>query len=93
MRRRRKKPDYDFPDAVALAERANRMDTLEILETLDATVGNLNRYLPEFRRTRDGDFLGEIALCAEAIYCMAKELGVRQGDLIPTQPTRQTKNF
>jgi hypothetical protein len=92
MRKRRKKaPEFDAPDLLALAERVTRLGNNEIIEQLDITLATLNRYVPEFRRTRDADYLGEIGLGAQALYVMAKELGVRQGDLLPERPTRQVR--
>jgi hypothetical protein len=92
MRKRKKAaPEFEAPDLLGLAQRVTRLGNNEIVDQLDVTLGTLIRYIQEWRHSRDADYLGEIALGAQAIYVIAKELGVRQGELLPTQPTRQIK--
>jgi hypothetical protein len=91
MGRRTKPPRLDTPDLTALADRAVKLDNDEILSTLDTTLSALTRYLPEFRRTRDSAYLGEMSMAAQAIYVMVEEMATRAGARAPTQPTRQLR--
>ena len=93
LKRKQKSPTFDAPDLVALAERSVRLDNGEILDALDVTLSSLCKYVPEYRRTKEKDFLGEIDLAAQAIYVMAKELSIRAGEVPSTKPTRQSRHY
>ena len=93
MRRKKKTPAFEAPDLIDLAERAVRLDNSEILDALDVTLSSLCKYIPEFRRTKEKDYLGEIDLAAQAIYVMAKELATRAGDRPTSQPARQIRRY
>ena len=94
MKRRRKQlPEFEAPDLAALAERAVRLDNGEIHSALETTVSTLDRYVYEYRRANDPDFLSEMLLSAQAVYVMAHELLVRRGEAPSTAPARQVKRF
>ena len=94
MRRSRKKAQqleraFDAPDLMALADRATRLDSPQLWEALDTTINNLGRYMTEYRQHRNGDFLGEMMLGAQAVYSMAAEESSRIGEPPSQKPTRQ----
>ena len=88
--KRRSRPKLDTPDLLDLADRATRLDNGEILDTLDITLSNLCRYLPEFRRTRQTDYLGEMSMAAQAIYVMVEEMATRAGARAIDEPVRRS---
>lgn len=89
LRKKKLRPELDAPDVLDLAERANRLDSGEILNHMDTTLSLLCKYVPEYRATKDSRYLGEIDLAAQAIYVMARELSTRVGELPSTKPARQ----
>jgi hypothetical protein len=91
MRKRKSRPKLETPDLIDLADRATKLDNGEILDAVDITLSNLCKYVPEFRRTRDSDFLGEISMGAQALYVMAEEMATRAGARAPERPTRQRR--
>jgi hypothetical protein len=68
------------------------MDTPSALALAERA--NLNKYFTEYRRSRETDFLGEMSLCAEALYVMTEELATRAGAASPitAKPARQIKS-
>jgi hypothetical protein len=90
--RKKSRPKLDTPDLLDLAERSTRLDNGEMLDAMDITLSNLCRYLPEFRRTRQADYLGEISMAAQALYVMAEEMATRAGARASEKPTRQTSS-
>jgi hypothetical protein len=91
MKIRSRRPKLETPDLLDLADRTTKLDNGEILDALDITLSSICRYVPEFRRTRDSDYLGEISMAAQAIYVMAEEMATRAGHKAPDQPTRQRR--
>lgn len=90
-RRKNRRPPFEAPDLVALAERATRLDNHEIFTAVDTTLSNLGRYVSEYRQTMNSDYLGELMLGAQALYVMAAELSVRRGEPPAGTPTRQPR--
>lgn len=87
-----KRPKLETPDLLDLADRATRLDNGEIIDALDVTLSNLCRYVPEFRRTRQADYMAEVALGAQALYVMAEEILTRSGMRATDEPTRPKSN-
>jgi hypothetical protein len=93
MKRKFKRPKLEAPDLLALADRATRLDNGEILDAVDTTLSSLCRYVPEFRRTRQSDYLAEISLASQALYVMAEEMLTRAGARAPEEPVRRSRSF
>ena len=96
MRNRKKKrqnPNFEGPDFADLAVRCSKLDSGELLNALDVTLSSLCKYIPEYRRTMENEYLGEIDLAAQAIYAMARELSVRVGERPQVRPARQAREY
>jgi hypothetical protein len=73
-----------------------KLSTAEVIDAQEQVLNALVRYIPEFRKTRDGDMQREIQLCCESIYIMAEQLLANEqwalGADTPTPPpARQAK--
>lgn len=89
---KKSRPKLDTPDLLDLADRATKLDNPEIIDQMDTTLSNLCRYLPEFRRTRQGDYLAEISMAAQALYVMAEEMATRAGIRATEEPVRRSRS-
>jgi hypothetical protein len=78
---------------IALAERAVKLDSSEILNAMDVTLSNLCLFIPEYRKTMFNEYLGEIDLASQAIYVMARELSNRVGEKPSVKPARQSRRY
>lgn len=68
------------------------METQELLDTLDIQWTLIGTHLGAFRQTREGAYLGEMKLSAEALYTVAEELERRQENQISeVAPARQIR--
>lgn len=92
-RKKFKRPKLETPDLLDLADRATKLDNSEILNALDITLSNICRYVPEFRRTRQSDYLAEISMGAQAIYVMVEEMATRAGARASEEPTRRSRSY
>lgn len=91
--RKKRKATFDAPDLLALADRTVRLDSTEILNAMDVTLSSLCRYIPEYRRTMQNEYLGEIDLAAQALYVMSQELAERVGEKPSVKPARQSRRY
>lgn len=76
MRRRRK--EVDPLNSAELLRRASKLDSDDLLESMETTLNNLCRYMIDYRRERRVEYLGEIKMTAEGIFVMAGELDRRK---------------
>jgi hypothetical protein len=91
MRLHKKK--LQTPDSPKFSSRAERLSKDELHEGIEQCVSNLNKYWPEFLRTRDPAFLYETRLTAEALYIFADFLYDRKEAIDERAPkaARQVK--
>lgn len=90
---RQAEKSFEAPDLAALAERAVRLDSPELHNALETTIVNMGRYMSEYRQQRNGDFLGELMIGAQAVYVMAAEESTRIGEPPSQKPTRQLRHY
>jgi hypothetical protein len=67
-----------------MVRKLKRLDNDELFEMVELSVGGLNLFVPEYRKSRDLDFLHEIKIQAETAWTCAEELRRRlEGELVP----------
>ena len=91
LRKKKAKTGFDGPDFAVLTQRAQSLETGELIDALENSISAVNRYISEYRRTRDATLLEELKMSAEAFYVMADVLAERSGDAYgnPVAPARQ----
>lgn len=98
----RKKPPKSFSRLKAeqlsqrsqtLTQRAELLDTNEIIDAIDLSLSALCRYVPIYRQTKDIDCLSEIKLSTESVFVMTNELLSRHSAVSEVTPARQLRRI
>lgn len=91
--RRKVKSSFTGPNFEVLFRRIQKIGSDEALDQIDQTVSVLCKYVPEYRRAKNPEILGEVKLAAEALYVLAAELESRQGVTSEIAPARQRGHY
>jgi hypothetical protein len=98
MVRIRRKKDADrleSPNSEGLRRRAKKFSEEELIDGAEILLNNLVFFIPEFRRSRNLDMLGEVKMTAESLYILAETLLQRADEPLVRKvaTSRQVKGF
>jgi hypothetical protein len=95
LRRDRDPDTLHSPNSEGLRRRAKKFSEEELIEATETILNNLVFFIPEYRRTRNGDMLGEIKMTAESLYVLAETLLSRLEEPVVRKvaSSRQVRSF